>query len=545
MPYGSGPSTPPAGSGTTAPYGSGPSTPPAGSGTTAPYGSGTTAPYGSGTTAPYGSGPSTPPAGSGTTAPYGSGTTAPYGSGPSTPPAGSGTTGPGPGNPMPANTPYGPAPSGPIPSTMPGTGPGPGSNPQNPYGTGMPGYGPQQPGQAPPKPATWADKAEALFRMGRDREALAWLYAYAVTADKDAADETLKKMGWLAPHKHPAFAVRWGVGVELNPKNWEREKVYPVGTTQNVPTKRGPQGGGTSPPPGTGPGGMPGYPGGPGAGAGQPNQLLQQLTGELGQRLLQQLQERAARGDLGQVYAAQSPAKPDGTGANMPYPGGPSAIAPSGHPPGAGPQPYGQPAMAPGPPGEPNAAQSLAPGVVLLGQGTVKDLRKKAAEIGVDVVCIFTVNVTFSPRANTFRNDTVILIYDSDSTAVKEAYKTKLLNNIAVQLERAQGDTDSVTKEFEGLFKYIDANWLVGELPAALQAEHVLNRLRGLLAESPDNPLPVLAEIRMYHARGLLEEKNLAIAYNRLLGDQLGKVLAAGTEEEKKKAVEKWLPKER
>ena len=50
-----------------------------------------------------------------------------------------------------------------------------------------------------------------------------------------------------------------------------------------------------------------------GMGAGQGNPQLQQLTGELGQKVVGQLQERMGRGDFGQVMASLG--KPAAAGA--------------------------------------------------------------------------------------------------------------------------------------------------------------------------------------------------------------------------------------
>jgi hypothetical protein len=76
-------------------------------------------------------------------------------------------------------------------------------------------------------------------------------------------------------------------------------------------------------------------------------------------------------------------------------------------------------------------------------------------------------------------------------------------------------------------------------------SEGVLNRLRALIGVTHENPLPALAEARMYHTRGLLQDNHLTIAYQKILAvDQLGTQLATGSEEEKKKIIEKWLPRE-
>ena len=53
----------------------------------------------------------------------------------------------------------------------------------------------------------------------------------------------------------------------------------------------------------------------------------------------------------------------------------------------------------------------------------------------------------------------------------------------------------------------------------------------------------ILAEIRMYHTRGLLQDDHFLLAYQRKLNnDQLGTALATGTEEERKQVIAEWLP---
>ena len=178
----------------------------------------------------------------------------------------------------------------------------------------------------------------------------------------------------------------------------------------------------------------------------------------------------------------------------------------------------------------------------MLGVVSAKDLREKAQKAGVDAVCVFNVVVTVIPRLQTIKNETTIHVHDL--AQAKELYDSKTLNNIQIQLERAdpKGDQDPVEKELEALFKFVDANWHVGPLPAGLQAEHVLNRLRILLAEPHENPLPVLAEARMYQTRGLLQDSHYLAACQKLLGEADGTKLATGSKEEKLVIVGKWLP---
>jgi hypothetical protein len=286
-----------------------------------------------------------------------------------------------------------------------------------------------------------------------------------------------------------------------------------------------------------------------GMGAAQGNSQLEQLTGEVGRKVVGQLQERMSRGDFGQVMASLG--KPAAAGAGGMAPGGgmpgymPSGGGSEMSGTGMGP---GYPGSGAGASGQPQGAQSmeavsLAPGIVMLGIVNAKDLREKGQKAGVDAVCVFNIVVTVNPRLQTIKNETTIHLHDL--VQAKEVYESKTLNNIQIQLERAdpKSDQDPVGKEVESLFKFVDANWPLGPLPAGLQAEHVLNRLKTLLAEPHENPLPILAEARMYQTRGLLQDSHYLAACQKLLGESEGTQLVNGAREEKLVVIGKWLPK--
>lgn len=422
--------------------------------------------------------------------------------------------------------------------------------PGSPYGGGAyPGAEPGQ-GQQPPKPLTFADKADLAFRQGREKDGLQYLFAHALTGDDAVAKDVLDKMGWIGPLKKPAMAVRWGLAVEYEfkgPRGYTGS-VYPIGTTQNLATKgAGGAGTGGQPQPALGADG--GFaPGGMG-GAGQGNTALQQYTGELGQKVLQELQQRIAKGDFGQVLASAGKTAVPGAAGGVPGVGMPGAGMPGSGDmmPGApAPGGFGAPGMPGGQPqaGRPTDVASLSTGIVMLGVINPKDLSEKVEAAGVDAVVVFNVAVTPNPRLGHILNETTIRLHDTAQS--KELWESRKLNNIKVQLERAdpKEDQDPVAREIEALFKKVDAEWHLGPLPAGLQAEHVLNRLRGLIGQTYENPLPVLGEIRMYQTRGLLPDEHLLTAYQKLVGQSEGSQLAKGSEEEKKKAIEQWLPSE-
>lgn len=433
-----------------------------------------------------------------------------------------------------------PSPGSVVPGGQPGT-----QDPSVPGG--YPGAGTPA-SQQPLGALTFAEKADLAFRQGRERDGFQYLYAHALTGDEAAATAVLGKMGWLAAAKRPAIRVRWGIAIQYVPPPGYQGSVFPIGTLQNLPQRPG-RAVGVAPPGAQGPPGFGGPAtapammsgGGPAHAAVTRDEailVLDHLTGELGQKLVRGLQQRAIRGDFGQVLASACKRS-----------GGTAPLAPRTVPvPGAmmpGSVPGGE--QAPGVPGLPPVVRSpgaisLSPGIVLLGIISARDLEEKARAADVDAVCEFHIDVTVNLRIGTITNKTAIHLHAPGQT--RERWKSETLNNIEIQIQRAnpRGGKDPVDKQVEGLFEAVDADWRLSPMPVGLQPAHVLKRVGALIAESYENPLPVLAEIRMYQTRGLLQEDHLLSAYQRLIGDAEGAQLAKGSEKEKQKAIEKWLP---
>lgn len=412
-------------------------------------------------------------------------------------------------------------------------------------GMGGPGRGRGAGSSQSRQPKTLADMAAQAFQQGRDKMAFQFLFAHAVTADDAPARELLGKMGWIGPPKRPGLAVRWGIGIEFNAGGHEGN-IYPIGTNQKMPDKG--RGGGRGD---GGQGGGGADFGGPGAGmqqggGGQVNAQLQKYTGELGQMFFEGLKDRLARGDYGEVLKSANAAGTQRQGGGRMGGGGPGmGMA------GAGVDSYegGQEdgfggGRAGGRRRSDASVTQLAPGALLIGPAPTKELLKLAKEAELDALCVFNVNVVVVRRTQQISTTTKIQVYNVADG--KKAYELKkpTLNNIAVQVARAnensRGD-DPVDEAMEKVFEHIDGNWRIAQMPT-LQQEHALGRIGALLGETHENPLPVLAEIRMYHTQGLIEDNHLLLAYQRKLGnDQLGSTLATGTEEEKKQAVDEWL----
>jgi hypothetical protein len=342
-------------------------------------------------------------------------------------------------------------------------------------GSGM-GVGGRVPGgvRRPPqnrKPLTYADLAKIAFQRGQETDAFNFLYAHALTTDAGAGD-VLSKIQWVPGLKSPSLAVRWGVGVEISPDNFAGD-LKPVGSIQQLPTRRGGGGyggyggrgaggsgagmeGGMEGPSGA-MGGMQGGSGGMGGG-GPRNNALAPYAGELGDQLLNAFQSRVANGHFGLVLKEAPPATSSGAmggaagygmgGSGMggsggeeygdesggeegdEYSGPPGGMGPSGMGPGGmglpgppggvgpsgmGPSGMGPSGVGPGGAGMGGGAMGTAgstAGLTLLGVGKKEQLLEKAAQQGIQVLAFFDVEVKFNVKTRLTTNETKLTLYD-------------------------------------------------------------------------------------------------------------------------------------
>ncbi|MEO8495006.1 MAG: hypothetical protein ABI614_08040 [Planctomycetota bacterium] len=438
-------------------------------------------------------------------------------------PAGADGAYPGGANPAGADGAY---PGGANPAGAEGAGAYPGG--AYPGGPGGPGGGAVE----EKVPDGFDGKAQQAFRRGKEKDAIQFLYAHALTNDA-GAESLLPTIRWVGGLRQPKLAVRWGVGfIVTAPRNFNGDP-KPVGSEQKLPTREGKKGGGNE-----------GYVGGGGAGdygggqVGGGNSLLAKGAGELGEKLAAAYTLRLMQGDFGEVLKKAMEGK---SGGNQGDSGGAGAAgygAASGAMPMSG-------AVGGGEGGGGGAAAAatqvtqIMPGLSMLGIGTQKELIDRAREDDIDAVVILDVKLRVNPEGLVTNETTIMLL---EAKTQKKFYTTKKFNNITIQKARAEDKEDGVDEELEKLFEAIDANLKMADLPDALNAELVTKRVASLTAEKHDNPLPALAEVQMYHTKGLLEENALFAAYEQLLSVDAGRLLATGTEEDKKKALEPWLP---
>lgn len=476
------------------------------------------------------------------------------------------------------------APGGyPIPGGIPGGVPG-----------GVPGY-PQGAGAAPKaEPQTLAEKAAFAFRSGNHRRAFVYMFADLIANDENAR-EYFSKVKWVKGLNRPVAAIRWGVGVQYRSGNYDGDP-HPIGSPPQTPQMAGPgrPGGGRGAPvePGgisSGPafpgapgepggigGGFPGFPGSGGT-TGGPGQdpVILRTTGELGSKVLEELQTRldsGAFGELVAVYATSGGQDSSGAGSFPGYPGGAGFPGAPGFPGGEGDAavpggfPGAPPGYAPGPGGYPGgppgvarpggrasgrvnalAVTQLQPGLVSLGQAAkTEDLLKKAKVHELDVVLIFEVDVEQNRRTLMVNNTVKMVLYNVETQEPFRDVTLKSLNNIQVARARERTpDKDPVEEVVAQLTKYLDANLTVQEMPSEWDRDTAIERIKKLLEAPNDRTLQKLVEIRFYRSRQWLSNEELTSAYKHMLGgdESLAKRLATGSADSKAKAIESVIEK--
>ena len=420
-------------------------------------------------------------------------------------------------------------------------------------GEGMGGMGGGQ-----PTPKTLAEMANNSYAQGKDKQAIDLIYAAAI-ADENPAN-ILTHFRWIPGAKRPGLAVRFGlaVNVKMTPRDYNGD-AKPIGTEQKLTSNRGGNNGnqgfgnGSGGPPGldgmegmgdmAGMGGM----GGPGMGMGGQSgggipEELKKYTGDLGEEIAKALKERVTKGHFGTILQiAASKSSPSGGGDSMGM-GGMDGMGGGGMGDMAGMGGGGMGGM--GGMGGGGGSNGIAPGIVMLGEGTIDQVLETAVEEDLDAVIFFDISIAHIPKNGLVRNTTNMSLYDVSSG--RQLKKSVPLVNIALQTERKrakdQKKPDPLVEKVADFFKTVDMNYKMAKMPQNLTAAVVQeHRLIPLVNSKTISPLKALAEIAFYYKYDLCPEAHRKIAYDSIVGQQMSAQLIAGNLELRLSAVDVFL----
>jgi hypothetical protein len=417
-------------------------------------------------------------------------------------------------------------------------------------GEGMGGMGGGQ-----PTPKTLAEMANNSYAQGKDKQAIDLIYAAAI-ADENPAN-ILTHFRWIPGAKRPGLAVRFGlaVNVKMTPRDYNGD-AKPIGTEQKLTSNRGGNNGnqgfgnGSGGPPGldgmegmgdmAGMGGM----GGPGMGMGGQSgggipEELKKYTGDLGEEIAKALKERVTKGHFGTILQiAASKSSPSGGGDSMGM-GGMDGMGGGGMGDMAGMGGGGMGGMGGG-----GGSNGIAPGIVMLGEGTIDQVLETAVEEDLDAVIFFDISIAHIPKNGLVRNTTNMSLYDVSSG--RQLKKSVPLVNIALQTERKrakdQKKPDPLVEKVDDFLKTVDMNYKMAKMPQNLTAAVVQeHRLIPLVNSKTISPLKALAEIAFYYKYDLCPEAHRKIAYDSIVGQQMSAQLIAGNLELRLSAVDVFL----
>jgi hypothetical protein len=196
------------------------------------------------------------------------------------------------------------------------------------------------------------------------------------------------------------------------------------------------------------------------------------------------------------------------------------------------------------PPPEKFKIAAIAPGVVMLGEGSEGELVRAAEEQEVDFIILFEVSVRKSNKDAT--NNTKFHVISLDQAKLppaattgeedkpREIFVSGTVNNKRVESAREDNKDDPLIEEITEFEQALDKEVVVTKLGEKVSTEEVALKRAAYLASKSDNQLANLAEIRQYEVAKLIKPKDAAELYEKILGKtNADKFLKAKTESER------------
>ena len=175
-----------------------------------------------------------------------------------------------------------------------------------------------------------------------------------------------------------------------------------------------------------------------------------------------------------------------------------------------------------------SSVKQLNPGIIWLGKTEDReDLVKRAEATGCDIMAVFHMTIR-EARASSLINTTTSLklqCYRPNNPGGKwpflKDFSSEPLINLTVETWRQKEEkgVDPVEREITKAIEAIDKVLKPSPLPDAVTAERAKKRIADLVAQKPEDPLPVLVEARFYSTKGLMTDAEYVETAKSLLGE--------------------------
>ena len=179
--------------------------------------------------------------------------------------------------------------------------------------------------------------------------------------------------------------------------------------------------------------------------------------------------------------------------------------------------------------------------VTFLGIGKQTDLQTAAARQGLSALMVASVSAR--PIGLTGRTELTMRFRLIDLATRQALWTSKSLSSSRAATAQFSG-ANPFAELMTDVLGAVDESFVLKPMPP-MKPVHVQGRVTKLEPDfstsQHDAMLPVLAELRYYQAKQLLTAEEAAPLYDQILGAAKGRVLAGGSEAERRAAVEAWL----
>jgi hypothetical protein len=173
----------------------------------------------------------------------------------------------------------------------------------------------------------------------------------------------------------------------------------------------------------------------------------------------------------------------------------------------------------------------------LLGAGKQSDLMDEARAQGLDAIAVFL--LADKRIGLSGKTDTELRVRVVDLAGRQSPWSSTTLSSN--RLAAAGQGAEALVEQFvASVFEHVDQNMTLGPMPT-VTGEQAAARAQSLTQTPPDEPLPVLAELRCYHAQGLLDDEEAARRYDALLGAGKGRTLVKGDAAARNEVLQEWI----
>ena len=167
--------------------------------------------------------------------------------------------------------------------------------------------------------------------------------------------------------------------------------------------------------------------------------------------------------------------------------------------------------------------------------------RRAAAREGLDVLIMAGITTKGAKIGGVFRPQSTLSVRILDVVKDEIIWTSKSANSTVSGAEKGAADQEGAVRKqlLTDVVGYLESEVWLGEMPK-FTTQSVQRRAESIALRSSD-PLPILAELRYYQIINLLTPEQLEEFYSRVIGQELGRQLATGSDVTRQQALDRLL----